>query len=144
MRFLFGTFKNAGARLYLSTYFLVIPCLVCVVVSLRKRKLKNHSCKNNRNIHAAQTTAFYSLRNRQTLDFYLWVLMNLSLAYYCIVESRVEQYTVSSVLEAAASNYFDVILDQILLSKKCVLLRLLFEGGFYLRAASYTEFTVFS
>ena len=104
LRFLFGTFKNAGARLYLSTYFLVIPCLVCVVVSLRKRKLKNHSCKNNRNIHAAQTTAFYSLRNRQTLDFYLWVLMNLSLAYYCIVESRVEQYTVSSVLEAAASR----------------------------------------
>ena len=51
---------------------------------------------------------------------------------------------VSSVLEAAASNYFDVILDQILLSKKCVLLRLLFEGGFYLRAASNTEFTVLS
>ena len=91
LRFLFGTFWNTCTRLYLSTYFLVIPCLVCVVVSLRKRKLKNHSCKNNRNIHAAQTTAFYSLRNRQTLDFYLWVLMNLSLAYYCIVESRVEQ-----------------------------------------------------
>ena len=52
-------------------------------------------------------------------------------------------YTVSSALEAAASNYFDEILDQILLSKKCVLLRLLFEGGFYLRAASNTEFTVF-
>ena len=51
-------------------------------------------------------------------------------------------YTVSSALEAAASNYFDEILDQILLSKKCVLLRLLFEGGFYLRAASNTEFTV--
>ena len=50
--------------------------------------------------------------------------------------------TVSSVLEAAASDYFDVILDQILLSKKCVLLWLLFEGGFYLRAASNTEFTV--
>ena len=91
LRFLNGTFWNTCTRLYLSTYFLVIPCLVCVVVSLRKRKLKNHSCKNNRNIHAAQTTAFYSLRNRQTLDFYLWVLMNLSLAYYCIVESRVEQ-----------------------------------------------------
>ena len=51
--------------------------------------------------------------------------------------------TVSSVLEAAACNYFDEILDQILLSKKCVLLRLLFEGGFYLRAASNTEFTVY-
>ena len=43
---------------------------------------------------------------------------------------------------AAASNYFDVIFDQILLNRKCVLLRLLFEGGFYLRAASNTEFTV--
>ena len=51
--------------------------------------------------------------------------------------------TVSSVLEAAASNYFDVIFDQILLNRKCVLLRLLFEGGFYLRAASNTEFTVY-
>ena len=51
-------------------------------------------------------------------------------------------FTVSSVLEAAASNYFDIIFDQILLSKKCVLLRLLFEGGFYLRAASNTDDTV--
>ena len=50
--------------------------------------------------------------------------------------------TVSTVLEAAASIYFDVILEQILLSKKCVLLRLLFEGGFYSRAASNTDDTV--
>ena len=55
----------------------------------------------------------------------------------------VSMNTVSSELEAAASNFFDKILAQNLLSKKCVLLRLLFEGGFYLRAASNTEFTVF-
>ena len=44
--------------------------------------------------------------------------------------------------EAAASNYFHEIFGQDLLSKKWVLLRLLFEGGFYLRAASNTGFTV--
>ena len=46
------------------------------------------------------------------------------------------EITVSSELEAAASNFFDEILVQNLLSKNCVLLRLLFEGGLYLRAAS--------
>ena len=50
--------------------------------------------------------------------------------------------TVKPVLEAAASNYFDEIFAQNLLSKNCILLRLLFEGGFYLRAASNTGFTV--
>ena len=50
--------------------------------------------------------------------------------------------TVKSVLEAAASNHFDVIFGHNLLSKKSVLLRLLFEGGFYLRAASNTDDTV--
>ena len=51
--------------------------------------------------------------------------------------------TVKPVIEAAASNYFHEIFGQDLLSKKWVLLRLLFEGGFYLRAASNTGFTVF-
>ena len=51
-------------------------------------------------------------------------------------------HTVESVLVAAASNHFDEIFDQNLLSKKWILLRLLFEGGFYLRAASNTGFTV--
>ena len=51
-------------------------------------------------------------------------------------------FTVKPVLEAAASNYFDEIFAQNLLSKNCILLRLLFEGGFYLRAASNTGFTV--
>ena len=51
--------------------------------------------------------------------------------------------TVSSEIEAAASNYFDDFFGQNLLSKNCVLLRLLFEGGFYLRAASNTDDTVY-
>ena len=55
---------------------------------------------------------------------------------------RSNRYTVKPVLEAAASNYFDEIFAQNLLSKNCILLRLLFEGGFYLRAASNTGFTV--
>ena len=42
--------------------------------------------------------------------------------------------TVDSELEAAASNYFDEIFAQDLLSKNCVLLRLLLKGGFYFRA----------
>ena len=50
--------------------------------------------------------------------------------------------TVKSVLEAAASNHFDEFFGQNLLSKKLGLLRLLFEGGFYLRAASNTDYTV--
>ena len=53
-------------------------------------------------------------------------------------------YTVESVLVAAASIHFDEIFGQNLLSKKWVLLRLLFEGGFYLRAASNTDDTVCS
>ena len=47
--------------------------------------------------------------------------------------------TVESVLVAAASIHFDEIFGQNLLSKNWVLLRLLFEGGFYLRAASNTD-----
>ena len=50
--------------------------------------------------------------------------------------------TVESVLVAAASIHFDEIFGQNLLSKNWVLLRLLFEGGFYLRAASNTDDTV--
>ena len=41
-----------------------------------------------------------------------------------------------------ASNHFDKFFGQNLLSKKLGLLRLLFEGGFYLRAASNTDDTV--
>ena len=51
-------------------------------------------------------------------------------------------HTVKSVLVAASSNHFDRIFDQNLLSKKWILLRVLFEGGFYLRAASNTDDTV--
>ena len=40
-------------------------------------------------------------------------------------------YTVDSILQAAASIHFDEIFAQNLLSKKFILLRLLFEGGFY-------------
>ena len=39
--------------------------------------------------------------------------------------------TVNSILETAASVLFDRIFAQNLLSKKFILLRLLFEGGFY-------------
>ena len=53
-------------------------------------------------------------------------------------------HTVKSVLEAAASNHFDEFFGQNLLGKKLGLLRLLFEGGFYLRAASNTDDTVTS
>ena len=51
--------------------------------------------------------------------------------------------TVLPLLEAAASNFFDEILAQNLLGKNCVLLRLLFKGGFYLRAASNKGNTVY-
>ena len=49
-----------------------------------------------------------------------------------------------SGIRSRVSNYFHEIFGQDLLSKKWVLLRLLFEGGFYLRAASNTGFTVFA
>ena len=50
--------------------------------------------------------------------------------------------TVLPLLKAAASNYFDEFFAQNLLSKKCILVRLLFEGGFYSRAASNNGNTV--
>ena len=50
--------------------------------------------------------------------------------------------TVFPLLEAAASNSFDGILAHVLLSKNWVLLRFLFKGGFYLRAASNKGSTV--
>ena len=45
------------------------------------------------------------------------------------------QHTVLPLLQAAASNYSDEFFTQNLLSEKCILVRLLFEGGFYSRAA---------
>ena len=42
----------------------------------------------------------------------------------------VKSTTVNSILETAASIHFDEIFAQNLLSKKLILLRLLFEGGF--------------
>ena len=51
--------------------------------------------------------------------------------------------TVLPLLEAAASNYFDELFAQNLLSKRCILVRLLFEGGFYSRAASNNGNTVY-
>jgi len=52
--------------------------------------------------------------------------------------------TVKSLFAAAATIHFDEILVQNLLSKNYVLLRLLFKGGYYLRAATNNDFTVFS
>ena len=52
-------------------------------------------------------------------------------------------FAVKTLLQAAASIHFDGIFAQNLLSKIWVLLRLLFEGGFYLRAASNNVVTVF-
>ena len=51
--------------------------------------------------------------------------------------------TVKSLFVAAATIDFDEILVQILLSKNCVLLRPLFKGGYYLRAATNKDFTVY-
>ena len=50
--------------------------------------------------------------------------------------------TVKSLFAAAATIHFDEILVQNLLSKNYVLLRLLFKGGYYLRAATNNDFTV--
>ena len=50
--------------------------------------------------------------------------------------------TVKSLFAAAATIHFDEILVQNLLSKNYVLLRLLFKGGYYLRAATNKDFTV--
>ena len=50
--------------------------------------------------------------------------------------------TVLPLLQATASNYSDEFFAQHLLSKKCILVRLLFEGGFYSRAASNNGNTV--
>ena len=54
-----------------------------------------------------------------------------------------QQYSVKSLFAAAATIHFDEILVQNLLSKNYVLLRLLFKGGYYLRAATNNDFTVF-
>ena len=51
--------------------------------------------------------------------------------------------TVKSLFAAAATIHFDEILVQNLLSKNYVLLRLLFKGGYYLRAATNKDFTVY-
>ena len=51
--------------------------------------------------------------------------------------------TVKLLFAAAATIHFDEILVQNLLSKNCVLLRPLFKGGYYLRAATNKDFTVF-
>ena len=81
-------------------------------------------------------------------DFVLLKSQTLISSKICLVEKvHIHQilifaHTVSSEIEAAASNYFGNFFGQNLLSKNCVLLRLLFEGGFYLRAASISEFTV--
>ena len=51
--------------------------------------------------------------------------------------------TVKSLFAAAATIHFDEILVKNLLSKICVLLQLLFKGGYYLSAATNNDFTVF-
>ena len=52
--------------------------------------------------------------------------------------------TVKSLFVAAATIGFDEIFRQNLLSKNCFLLRPLFKGGYYLRAATNKDFTVFA
>ena len=52
--------------------------------------------------------------------------------------------TAKSLFVAAATIDFDEVLVQILLNKNCVLLRPLFKGGYYLRAATIKDFTVFN
>ena len=53
------------------------------------------------------------------------------------------QYTVKSLFVAAATIEIDEFLAQNLLSKNYVLLRLLFKGGYYLRAATNKDGTVY-
>ena len=52
--------------------------------------------------------------------------------------------TVKSLFVAAATIEIDDFLAQNLLSKNYVLLRLLFKGGYYLRAATNKDFTVYT
>ena len=52
-------------------------------------------------------------------------------------------YTVESLFVAAATTKIGNFLAQYLLSKICVLLRLPFKGGYYSRAATNKDFTVF-
>ena len=86
--------------------------------------------------------AFYSFMYGTVLDQHLLdqITYIMDIKVYLCLKSNL--YTVESVLVAAASNHFDEMFDQNLLSKKWILLRLLFEGGFYLRAASNTDDTV--
>ena len=49
---------------------------------------------------------------------------------------------VKSLFVAAVTIKIDEFLDQNLLKKNCVLLRLLFKSGYYLRAATNKDFTV--
>ena len=54
----------------------------------------------------------------------------------------VNEYTVKSLFVAAATIEIGKFLAQNLLSKISFLLRLLFKGGYYLRAATNKDFTV--
>ena len=62
--------------------------------------------------------------------------------FFNFIDERPLKYTVKSLFAAAATIHFGEILVQILLSKNYVLLRLLFKGGYYLRAATNNDFTV--
>ena len=59
-----------------------------------------------------------------------------------MIAFKIGQYTVKTQFVAAATIHFHEIFAQNLLSKNCVLLWLLFEGGSYLRAATNCVFTV--
>ena len=52
-------------------------------------------------------------------------------------------YTVKSLFVAAATISFDEIFRQNVLSRNCFLLRPLFKGGYYSRAATNKDFTVY-
>ena len=58
-----------------------------------------------------------------------------------MVVGQVYLGTVKSLFVAAATIEIDEFLAQNLLSKNYVLLRLLFKGGYYLRAATNKDFT---
>ena len=57
--------------------------------------------------------------------------------------SRFFYFVVESLFVAAATIEIDEFFAQNLLSKNCVLLRLLFKGGYYLRAATNKDFTAY-
>ena len=72
-------------------------------------------------------------------SWYLTLIFYLNLRFPI---SNLRPFTVKSLFVAAATIKIGKFLAQYLLSKIYVLLRLLFKGGYYLRAATNKDFTV--